>query len=140
MDTVSQLGYSISGIVYAVVFLLGIAALYNKDKLYGGRFVIVPIMIFTILTVLFGSGLIYILYAYILVDDLNTQYTGMKYFVAVAGTLLLLGGIFVNAILRGQGIVNIQGFNLFSSFLILEFSLMVAITVVISRVWTLNTS
>ena len=116
MDTVSQLGYSISGIVYAVVFLLGIAALYNKDKLYGGRFVIVPIMIFTILTVLFGSGLIYILYAYILVDDLNTQYTGMKYFVAVAGTLLLLGGIFVNAILRGQGIVNIQGFNLFSSF------------------------
>jgi hypothetical protein len=139
MDTVSQLGYTISGIVYSIVFILGAAALYNKDKLYGGKMVILPILFFSLITICFGSGLIYILYAYLQSDDPVTQQNGIKYFVAVAGTLLLLGGIFTGFIIRGQGILNVEGFNLFSSFLILEFSVMVVLTVIISKVWTLNT-
>ena len=139
MDTVSQLGYTISGIVYSIVFLLAAAALYNKDKLYGSKTNILPVIFFTLLTICFGGGLTYIQYAYLLSDDPATQQSGIKYFVAVAGTLLLLGGIFTSFILNGQGIINVQGFNLFSSFLILEFSVMVVLTVIISKVWTLNT-
>jgi hypothetical protein len=139
METVSELGYIISGIVYSIVFLLGALALYNKDKLYGGKSVIVPILLFTVFTLTLGGGLIGVLYTYILTDDPVAQNNGIKYFVAIAGILLLLGGIIVNHVLQAQGIVNIQGFQYFSSFLILEFSVMAAITVIVSKVWTLNT-
>jgi len=142
MDTVSPVIFTIAGIVYGIVFTLGALALLNKDKLYGSKYgsklVIFPVLLFTLITVTFGAGLIYIQHAYLLTDDSNTQQSGIKYFIGVAATLFILGGVFTNYILHGQGIINVQGFNLFSSFLVLEFSVMAVLTVIISKVWTLN--
>ena len=137
MDTVTSLRYTIGGIVIAIIFVLGLVALSMKSRLYGKVSIIPPLIAYTIATLTFGAGLIYIINKQFLSDDLGTQVIGIRNFIGVASALVLIGGGLTLHILGAQGIINVQAYNYFASFLILQFCLMTSIAVTINKVWTL---
>jgi hypothetical protein len=135
MDTIAtNLGFIVSGTVIAVLFVVGLVALSMKDRLYGKSSVLMPIIFYTLSTIAFGAGLIYIIYGQILSTDPPTQILGVKAFIGAASVMVLIGFALVSHILQGQGMVNVQSFNFFASFLIFQFCLMTAIAVTINKI------
>ena len=130
----TTLGFIVSGTVITVLFIIGVFALSMKNRLYGKSSVLLPIIFYTVSTVSFAAGLIYILYGQILSTDPGTQKLGVKSFVGAAATLILLSIPFINHILGGQGMINVQSFNFFASFLIFQFCLMAAIVTIINKI------
>jgi len=135
MDFVAtNLGYIVSGTVITVLLVVGLIALMGKNSLYGKSSVLMPIIFYTLSTITFGAGLIYILYWQILSTDPGTQTMGMKSFVGAAAAMVLLSAAILSHILQGQGMINVQSFNFFASFLIFQFCLMTTIIIIINKI------
>jgi len=137
MDVGTKLGYTIGGVVVAIIFVLGLITLFMKNHLYGKVSIIIPLISFVFVTLTFGAGLIYVIQTQLLSDDSDIQRTGIRNFIGVASTLVIIGGGLVLHILKGQSTINIQAYNYFASFLILQFCLMTTIVVTINKVRTL---
>jgi len=134
MKIAVTLGYILSGSVITILFIVGIIMILTKNSLYGKTSVLIPIISYTLTTIIFGAGLIYVLYNQILSDDPDIQINGVKIFIGGATTLLVLSAMYMYFILQAQATINVQSFNFFASFLIFQFCLMTTIVTVINKI------
>ena len=147
MDTISEkiktslsakIFYVVAGIIAGVVFIAGLFGLSTKTNNYGKNNIIPALIIYTLVTVIVSSSIVYIVQGQILSSDPKISRQGILTFITAAGLLLTLGGAAIMYIIYGgQGIVQTQGFNYFASVLIFQFCLMTAIVVITNKYRTL---
>jgi len=138
MNTGDTITYTIFGVTMSILFLISAFALYAKNKFYGNQSIVIAIIAFTLLTIAFGSGIIYITKWQIDAKDAATQKTGIRNFIWSASAFLVINGALLMYIIQQQSAINIQGFNYFASFLIFEFCLMSTIVILIHKARILN--
>jgi len=147
MDTVTekiktsitaQIVYVVAGIIGGIVLIAGLFGLSTKTNNYGKNYIIPALIFYTLITVVVGSSIVYIVQGQILSSDPKISRQGILTFITAAGLLLMLGGAAIMYIVYGgQGIVQTQGFNYFASVLIFQFCLMTAIVVITNKYRTL---
>ena len=134
----AQIVYVVAGIIGGIVLIAGLFGLSTKTNNYGKNNIIPALIFYTLITVVVGSSIVYIVQGQILSSDPKISRQGILTFITAAGLLLMLGGAAIMYIVYGgQGIVQTQGFNYFASVLIFQFCLMTAIVVVTNKYRTL---
>jgi len=134
----TQILYIVGAIFTAIVLIVGLFALSMKSNNYGKNYLVAGLIVLTIFTISADSVMFYVVHDQILSDDGPTNRKGIKTFITIAAILLLFGGALLMYVLySAQGVIQIQGFNYFASFMIFQFCLMTAITVIINKSRTL---